>query len=299
MTKMKRPVYVYPEVLKARLPTFVRNDAANDRRSRDPVILKLKQFDNDDLWANLVGDTLNPQRTYAPFVSLERNENTEYENPLVGLSLHAYSHNTRYMFNQWWADSDRCIGGIGFRFENDKEKPEEDGCTQWEGHDQLDDPLLYKKLVLRNRVKELKKSMEQTQEKPNHHHRSVYETISGHSSRAVKLEDSEAADSQQPKDTFAQAAADDKNITKIEIFHLPGSGRIAGMVFHDAVGETELAWKQWDESKGMPSNMLREVQYPPKDSAKWRFVGLMGDWDHGLMGRNKVLARVSGIWRKV
>jgi hypothetical protein len=50
---------MYPEVLKARLPTFIRNDAATNNRSRDPVILKLKLYNNDDLWANLIGDELS------------------------------------------------------------------------------------------------------------------------------------------------------------------------------------------------------------------------------------------------
>jgi hypothetical protein len=294
MTKMRRPIYMYPEVLKARLPTFIRNDAATDRRSRDPVILKLKQYDNNDLWANLVGDNLNPQRTYMPFVSLERNESTEYDNALIGLSIHAYSHNKRYHFSQWWAESDRAIGGIGFRFENDSDTPEQDGCTQWEGHYDFDDPRLYKKLVLRNRAKDLKKSMEQLEEK--HHHRSMFDAISGKESRANKFDEKES--NAQPKVDLAKAATEDRNITKIEIFHIPGTGRIAGVVFHDSVGPTELAWKQWEETTGASSNMHREEQFPPKDGTKWKFVGLMGDWDHGLMGRNKVLARVSGIWRK-
>jgi hypothetical protein len=295
-TKMKRPIYMYPEVLKARLPVFVRNDAATDRRSRDPVIMKLKQYDNNDLWANLVGDDLNPQRWFTDFVSLERNENTQYDNPLISLSIHAYAHSARYHLSPWWAESDRCIGGFGFRFENDKDEPADDGCTQWEGHWQ-DKSRFRKMLTLRNGAKALKKSMEKSpEEEEKHKHRSMLEALSRNSSHAVKLD---AREPEAPRPDLQKAAAEDRNITQIDIYHVHGSGRIAGLVFHDAFGETDLAWTQWEGTINKPSNMDKEEQYPPKDGTKWKFVGLMGDWDHGMMGRNKVLARVSGIWRKM
>jgi len=154
-TKMKRPNYMWPEVLKARLPIFVRNDAAADCTFRDAAMIKLRSFIVDEnLYAHIVGDAPSQLRTYKTFVSLERNETSDFENPLVGLSIHAYSHTARYYFSKFSSDSHMAIGAIGFCFENDK-TPRKDGCTQWEGHysHEDDDPRYIKKLDLRNQAK--------------------------------------------------------------------------------------------------------------------------------------------------
>ena len=296
MTKMKRPIYMYPEVLKARLPVFIRNDAITTRRSRDPVIIKLKQFDNNDLWANLVGDDLNPKWTYRPFVSLERNESNdrpELNNTLLGLSIHAYAHSKRYHFlPQWWEDSHRAIGGFGFRFEEDRHDPAEDEMTQWEGEYQSHDRRLFSSLLFRNLIKNMKDEIKEN-DKPKEEHR--HRWMPEHHSKAIKPD--AALEQREEKPNLHAAASEHKNIEKIDIYYVPNSSRISGMVFYDGMGATKLAWKQWEGAK--PSNVEREEQFPPRDGTKWQFVGLMGDWVTDVMGNNKVLARVSGIWRKV
>jgi hypothetical protein len=283
---------MYPEVLKARLPVFIRNDAAMSRRSRDPVIVKLKQFDNNDLWASLVGDDPHPKWTYRPFVSLERNESNEnasYINPLDGLSIHAYAHSARYhILPQWFADSHRAIGGFGFRFEDDKWQAASDGCTQWEGEFQSHDSRMVKTLTLRNRIQSMK---EERLEKPKEDH---HRWLPHSSSHVVKLDPKTEPEPAKP-DLHA-AASEDRDIRKIEVFYVPGSGRISGLVFHDSYGPTSLSWKQWEGER--PSNMHPEEHFPPRDGTKWKFVGLMGDWATDALGNNKVLSRVSGIWRK-
>jgi len=89
-------------------------------------------------------------------------------------------------------------------------------------------------------------------------------------------------------------------ITRLDICYVPGSGRIAGLIFHDSYGDhmTErLAWRQWGAAGHEPEGLAKVTQEPPKDDQEWRFVGLAGDFDHTMWG--DVLARVSGIWRRV
>ena len=292
-TKMKRPIYVYPEVIKARLPVFIRNDAATARRSRDPVILKLKQFDNNDLWAELIGDDLDPKWSYRHFVSLERNESTDnvdLVNPLVGMSIHAYAHSHRYhVLPQWWKESHRSIGGFGFKFENDTHKADQDGCTQWEGENQSDDRSLFKSLMFHNTIKDMKEEIKVKPEEESHHR-----WMPGHSSKAIKPDGN--METVVRKTSLHEAASEHKNIERIDVYHTPGTGRIAGLVFWDSYGATPLAWKQWEGVK--PSNVKCVEHYPPRD-AKYAFVGVMGDWTTDVFGNNKVLSRFSGIWRKV
>lgn len=89
-------------------------------------------------------------------------------------------------------------------------------------------------------------------------------------------------------------------ITRLDVCFVPGTGRIAALVFHDNYGSqtTErLAWRQWGAAGHEPEGLTRVTQEPPKDDQQWRFVGLAGDFDHTVWG--DVLARVSGIWRRV
>ncbi|KIW07298.1 uncharacterized protein PV09_02148 [Verruconis gallopava] len=294
-TRMKRPIYMYPEVLKARLPTFVRNDAATAHRSRDPVILKLKQFDDNDLWANLLGDDLNPKWNYKHFVSLERNESNGWDNPIISLSIHAYAHSARFrVLEQWYSDAQGCIGGFGFRFETDKDKPADDGCTQWEGDYQDHDPRLFRHMTLRNPIAH----MEQTRERQGEEHHNIKNSIKEMFNSSAHATIPEVKEAEAFKKLDANNfASKDKNIEKIEVFWVPGTGRIAGMVFHDDVGGM-LSWKQWEGISDKPAAMHSEMQYPPNDGTRWQFVGLMGNWCTDKIGHNKVLARVSGIWRK-
>jgi hypothetical protein len=181
-TKMKRPNYAYPEILKARLPMHISNDAADDSYSRDAAALKVQTFaKNNDLFSHLVGDVANPYRKYSAFVSLDLNDvQGGHDNVLCGLSLHAYHHHmwSRSSFSK---DSTDAIGAIGFRFARDKrEEMKLDGCCHHVGKPRFEDPTKYPKLeLLSEGAKDLKKP--------------------------------------------------DVDITKIEIYYVPGSGRIAGL----------------------------------------------------------------------
>lgn len=298
-TKMKRPNYVYPEVLKARLPIYIRNDAAADSTFRDAAMIKLRSFVVDEnLYAHVVGDAPSQLRTYKPFVSLEHNENNDFENPLVAISLHAYAHTARYYFSKFSADSHMAIGGIGFCFANDK-NPERDGCTQWVGQysHEDDDPQYVKTLNLRNRAKDLKLQPTKSLSRRSQHSSSMFDEFQQHGARTLHFDSRPVSGTTPPRPTFAERAVEDRDITKIEVYFVPGSGRISGLIFHDNNGPTELVWKQWDQARSMPSNMHMEVQEPTRDGSKWKFVGLMGDFDHALLG-GSVLARISGVWRK-
>jgi hypothetical protein len=180
-TKIKRPNYAYPEVLRSRLPVFIRNDAADDSYSRDAASLKVHTFSKDnDLFCHLVGDVANPYRKYTPFVSLDFNEAQSHGNALCGLSLHAYHHHS-WSTSRFSKDSESAIGAIGFRFTSDKhEDLKPDDCSHHCGKPRFEDPTKYPKLELVSAgTKDLKKS--------------------------------------------------DVNIDKIEIYYLPGCGRIAGL----------------------------------------------------------------------
>jgi hypothetical protein len=148
-TKMKRPNYVYPEALKARLPTYIRNDAADDSYSRDAAAMKVHAFSKDnDLFSHLVGDAANPYRKYTPFVSLDFNEAQNKENALCGLSLHAYHHHS-WSTSHFSKDSENAIGAIGFRFASDKrEDLKLDDCSHHCGKPRFEDPTKYPKLEL-------------------------------------------------------------------------------------------------------------------------------------------------------
>jgi hypothetical protein len=113
-TRMKRPNYPYPEVIQARLPAYIRNDAANDSTSTDPASILVRTFVRDnDLYSQLVGDAPNPHRKYRPFVSMTLNEGhnsgSGIERRLCGLSLHAYHHHGP-SFSNFSKDSHNAIG---------------------------------------------------------------------------------------------------------------------------------------------------------------------------------------------
>jgi hypothetical protein len=148
-TKMKRPNYAYPEVLRSRLPTYIRNDASDDSYSRDAAVLKVHTFSKDnDLFCHLVGDVANPYRKYAPFVSLDFNEAQNHQNALCGLSLHAYHHHS-WSTSRFSKDSENAIGAIGFRFLSDKrEELKLDDCSHHCGKPRFEDPTKYPKLEL-------------------------------------------------------------------------------------------------------------------------------------------------------
>ena len=95
----------------------------------------------------------------------------------------------------------------------------------------------------------------------------------------------------------------------MEVAYVPGSGRIAGLTFFEGRGGEmdaskslpSLYWRQWerDDSSGRePDGLKKVIQGPPTDGDRWRFVGFCGHWDTSIIG-GSVLARVSGIWRRI
>lgn len=249
-TRMKKPIYAYPEVLKNRLPVFVRNDASDDAFAHDAAAALTKSYaKQNDLFCQIIGDHLDPDRKYKPFTSLALSEGEE-DNDLTALSLHGYHHHS-WAPSSFSKASDGSIAAIGFRFLHDEGaglKRKDDGCTNHYGSPFQDDDVdAFKSLEL-------------------------------------------------PKT--------DVDIVRIDVSYVPGSGRIAGIVFFDDFGghaETQrLAWRQWKEGRGekKPEGMVTVSQYPPTPGPgeRWRFVGIAGDWDTSMWGH--VLARVSGVWRK-
>ena len=260
-TKMKRPNYPYPDVLKARLPVFVRNDAEDNSGSRDAAAIAVQTFSHsNDLFSHIVGDLPNPHRFYKPFVSLSLNEaNGARDRGLCGLSLHAYHHHALAPGN-FSKDSNNAIGAIGFHFFGDS-KLEADGCSQHIGRPHFDDSSKFHKCDL--------------------------------TSRSISTSNGASGPVEPPLKTTV-------DITKIDIAYVPGTGRIAGLTFFDNFGEfasEQLTWKQWTATGKEPDNLKVVRQTPPADGGQWKFVGLCGEIDECIWGT--VLARVGGVWRRV
>jgi hypothetical protein len=263
-TRMKRPNYAYPEVLKARLPVYIRNDAADDSYARDAAAIIVQTYNrNNELFSHIVGDLPNPHRKYKPFVSLEMNEaHGTRDNTLCGLSLHAYHHHTLAP-GHFSKDSDNAIGAIGFRFLGDKDNLKADKCSQHIGRPHFDDSSKFASLDM--------------------------------TTRAISAP-SNATNGGTPEPPKTSTI----DITRIEIAYVPGSGRIASLTFYDKFGDAataRLAWKQWGSSGREPEGLKVVKQEPPADGGKWKFVGLCGDLDESIWGT--VLSRVGGIWRRV
>lgn len=123
-TQMKRPNYGYPEVLRARLPIQIENDAADDSWTQDAAAVMTHAFSrNDDLFCHIIGDPLSARRTYKSFTSLTLNESQhrtgkDVQNQLARLSLHGYHHHLLSP-GRFSKDSNRAIGAIGFAFAHD------------------------------------------------------------------------------------------------------------------------------------------------------------------------------------
>ncbi|GIJ84832.1 hypothetical protein Asppvi_003683 [Aspergillus pseudoviridinutans] len=261
-TKMKRPVYAYPEVLEARLPRYIGNDAVEESR-HDEAAVKLQTYNREgNLWGREVGDELSPYRKYKSFVSLE------FGNPAFGqgkelccLSLHAARYHAKLLGDHFTRDSENAVGAIGFRFLGDTRNPrvEADKCSFHAGNPRFDDPSKFHILDLTT-----------------------------------------AHDSNQPPATASSTIPID--ITRIDVFWVRGSGRIAGLEFFDnfsGMQSSRLEWKQWQhESKPQPQDMYVERQEPPKDG-NWKFAGLYGYHCKDCLDRGSVLARIGGIWQRV
>lgn len=171
-TKLKRPNYAYPEVLAARLPVPLRNDALPTAFPSSAAARLTQAFARgDELHCILVGDEPNPNRTIKPFTSLAMAPNSAAAAPVIDgvvastapentaadddalpqlarLSLHSYHHHALSL-SSFSKGSSHAIGAIGFRFTNSgpssssssasssskKKAAEEkdDGCTHHAG----------------------------------------------------------------------------------------------------------------------------------------------------------------------
>ncbi|KAL0256497.1 hypothetical protein SLS55_008892 [Diplodia seriata] len=304
-TKLKRPNYAYPEVLAARLPVPLRNDALPTAFPSSAAARLTQAFARgDELHCILVGDEPNPHRTIKPFTSLamapsaaatgtpvidgvvsstaavsHNDDYTDEDAPpqLVRLSLHSYHHHALSL-SSFSKASSHAIGAIGFRFANtpssSRAKPpaktaeeKEDGCTHYAGS-------------------------------PSFH---TLSSTGGPSWRALDL---------APSHPAAAAANVNVNIVRVDVFYAPRSHRIAGLAFWDEfAGERveRLAWRQWEveaEDVGgggtrrqLPEGVVCVRQEPPRDGARWVFAGLSGEWDESVWG--SVLSRVGAVWRRV
>ncbi|KAF9741207.1 hypothetical protein PMIN01_00746 [Paraphaeosphaeria minitans] len=259
-TRMKRPNYAYPEVLKERLPIPIHNSIVSDL-SNDGAYLKTAAFiSEDNIWfePDMVGDPkAGPDDfrrkygmggKYEDFSSLELTEphGSRGANPLRRIALHRFSLSSvkSWVSTAALKQAENGIGAIGLaRVHDNPSEAGHDGC--------------------------------------NHH--------LGHLHSSDDASDFKALD---------MGGVD---ITKIEIAYVPGSGYIAGLTLFDQMDgqQTErLRWKQWEGKE--PQGLVHVINEPPNrgDGTVWEFVGLAGSWIDTL-GNGHVLARVSGIWKKV
>ncbi|KAF1977461.1 hypothetical protein BU23DRAFT_550779 [Bimuria novae-zelandiae CBS 107.79] len=259
-TRMKRPNYAYPEVLKERLPVPVHNSIVSDL-STDGAYLKTAAYVRDDnIWfePDMLGDPKVSDDDfrarygfggrYEDFSTLELTEprGSTGANPLRRIVLHRYSLSSikSWISTAALKQAENAIGAIGLaRVHDSPDEAEHDGCNHHLGHlHSSSDASHYKGL-----------------------------DISG------------------------------VDITKIEVAYIPGSGYVAGLAFFDEVDgqQTErLRWKQW-EGKA-PQGLVHVTNEPPDrgDGTVWKFVGLAGSWIDTL-GKGHILARATGIWKKV
>jgi hypothetical protein len=86
-------------------------------------------------------------------------------------------------------------------------------------------------------------------------------------------------------------------ISRIAISYVPAAGCIAGLEFYSGNSTLPcLYWKQWGTKREEPSGLITEIQQPPQEG-NWTFIGLTGYWDVSVT-KNRVLSRISGIWKK-
>ncbi|KAF2264615.1 hypothetical protein CC78DRAFT_532991 [Lojkania enalia] len=261
-TRMKRPNYAYPEVLKERLPVPIHNDILSDL-STDGAYLKTVAYSNEDnIWfePDMVGDPkandtdvgrkFGTGSKYVDFSTLELTEprGLKDHNPLRRLALHKYrlGFGGTIMGKAALKQAEGAVGAIGLaRVHDNPADAQSDGCTTHLGH--------------------------------VHH--------------------SDKDDSS----TFKALEITNVDITKLDIAYIPGSGYIAGVTFFDKVSEQEtkrLSWEQWEGKE--PAGLVHIPNEPPDrgDGTIWQFAGLGGSWVDAP-GHGHVLARLTGIWKKV
>lgn len=309
-TKLKRPNYAYPEVLAARLPVPLRNDALPTAFPSSAAARLTQAFARgDELHCILVGDEPNPNRTIKPFTSLAMAPNSAAATPVDGvvastapeyaaaadddalpqlarLSLHSYHHHALSL-SSFSKGSSHAIGAIGFRFTTNSPSLSSSGSSS----------------------SSKKKAAEEKEDGCTHHAGSPsFHTLS-----------SSGAPSWRALELASHAGHPAVNVVRVDVFYAPRSHRIAGLAFWDEFDGKRverLAWKQWEvdaaeeggghqqqqqqhqqQQQQLPEGMVCFKQEPPRDGARWAFVGLSGEWDESVWG--SVLTRVGAVWRRV
>lgn len=276
--RINKPNYPVPELLEQRLPVFSGNDATDETLSDDAaVILTMQHAHGDDLYFHLIGDVPHPHRKYKTFSTLEvsdpRRLTTGPVNRVKRISIHAYRRHG-WNWSRYGKASDSGIGALGFTWmynslPKEKIKTKSDGCTDHFGGHVQDDEKDY------------------------------------------RTADINPGSSGPASDSSPGTAI---GIARIDVQYCPGDGRIASLTFYESPPSMQgamvdkslpvLTWRQWDHdgSDGrLPEGLKTITQSPPQDDSRWAFVGICGAFDdEGLWrGRGKVLARVSGVWRKL
>ncbi|KAF1998281.1 hypothetical protein P154DRAFT_578101 [Amniculicola lignicola CBS 123094] len=263
-TRMKRPNYAFPEVLKERLPIPIHNDILSDL-STDGAYLKTVAYSSaDDTWfePDMVGDPksrgadltskFGMSAQYEDFSTLELTEAhaAQGASPIRRLALHRYrlgGFSKLFSGGSSLKLAEGAIGAIGIaRVHDDPATAEDDGCTLHLGH----------------------------------RHRS----------------------GKDEAQNFKALELANVDITKIDVAYMPGSGFIAAVTFYDQINgqETErLRWRQWEGRE--PQGLVHVINEPPDrgDGTLWKFVGLAGSWVNPFGHGGHVLARVTGVWKKV
>ncbi|KAF2197042.1 hypothetical protein GQ43DRAFT_475787 [Delitschia confertaspora ATCC 74209] len=258
-TRMKRPNYAYPEVLKERLPVPIHDDTLDDL-STDGAYLKTAAYAKEsDVWFDydMVGDPkLNDSdlsakfgmaSKYEHFSTLEFTEPHESRghNPLRRISLHRYRMSMGLFARSGLKHAENAIGAIGLAFErDDPSTAEPDACTKHLGH--------------------------------------LHSSGKGDTNNFKALNIGNV----------------DVTQIDVAYFPGSGyiAGMTFYDQINEQVTE-RLRWKQWESKE--PEGLVHVINAPPDrgDGTVWKFAGLTGSWVD-TMGQGHVLARVSGIWKK-
>ncbi|MCJ1377318.1 hypothetical protein MMC17_000412 [Xylographa soralifera] len=82
-------------------------------------------------------------------------------------------------------------------------------------------------------------------------------------------------------------------VAKVLVEHVPGSGRVAGVMVRDAGGNEVTSWRQYGQAKvERPRGVRVEEQSPPEGKEGWLLVGFWGSVDA------VVVLRVGAVWKK-
>ncbi|KAL2352368.1 hypothetical protein BJ546DRAFT_1064113 [Cryomyces antarcticus] len=275
-TRMKKPNYAYPEVLERRLPIFVGNSSSDTSASRDPIAeLMAKEtrlIEPHDLFWKATGDDLHQDRKNEPFVLL----NLDPGKTIDRMSFHAHRQHW-YAASRFSKASAGAIAAIGLRYNTDHRAAnphKDDACSTHCGRPSKNSDDFH---------------------------------VSDLDLTPASLAPSDPTNSLAPAAPKARAAASTTSaITRLDICHDPGSGRIAALILYTSLANTagleteSVAWRQWGGAAAAPPGSVKVTsQEPPCDGGTWRFVGFCGTFDTSAFKTCRVLSRVSGVWRRV